>query len=1002
MKCESGDLTIKNKMSRLIKKKGFRLLSIILIISLIIIEISFQSVRTMAAFPDKPGFTISNISFNPSEPRVGEEIEVSGTITPTDFEISVPSKEIVLVLDVSGSMSEEVTVKCENEREEHWIEEKWEWQYVKVSDGYWTRWGWTDERWEWKYVKVSDGHWQDDYCSEHQKFGEHNYSSTKIAELKKAANNFVDKMKNVPNLKIGIVAYSSKSWINPNGKDGNESTRSIDSSSNHEIPRYQSVGDNLLNITDSRLPNMINSLEALGGTNTGEGMRKAAYMLRNENGASKTIVLMSDGLPTFYSVSGSNNRSYYTTIDSTNPYYAGSGSGDNSGYCLNYAKTIGGLIEYRDYNVFSIGYGLNNTGNEKLRQIHESMGGTLPSNNEDDDEKTYFATDNGAIDAVFQNIATQIINNYVIKDVTFNSQMIGEFELAGGGDTILVPDIQYKKDENNSNLSKIRYHAEPYTFTFKIKASEAGYFSDIFNDSYISFPWNNETISSSMPDCSINIIDNELPNIQATLASVSKNPCKLGDDVTVTYNINPQDFVYEDMSSQLIPKDVAIILDTSSSMKTVIDGNGNGSGGGPLISTLWVDLLKNNILDNKNIKFGIVTADSNSEIESYLTDGKSLHGIVGNIDSSSDSTSDMKLAMEKAEAILNGNGSREGAGKYVVIISMGNLKNVDQGEEVLRNKGYNVISMTFESSENDNLKNFHNKLIENGNRGSIQDSFIIAGDKHNNIKFGMDEIAFKLGSNMTYGTYNFGDVKLNFDLNGNFDVVSGLEGNGDDRSTPAINIEYRNNNGVWHADSTTISFTIKPNKIGHLSFKENTDINGLANYISYIGINKPIKRAIGTPTIDVIPAVTVNHGLYEGIDNQSNAPIIKPSDKTDNGERKIFAKGAIIPMAASFDFYSNTTINLLLDENVSIDGDIKIYKVNSSGNLSTIGTISNNGSTTYPASIGDGLISGDKILILYNAKLPNKEGSYINSITVGGSSPAYATIHTAGGLPELF
>lgn len=991
MKFEYGSLKIKNKISRLVKKKGFRISSIILIISLIIVDISFQSVRTIAAFPDKPSFTISNIIFNPSEPKVGEEIEVSGTITPTDFEIPVPSKEIVLVLDVSGSMKDEVTVECTNPRVDHNVSSSDVYNsngkmYTKINNT------------KFEVTKINGYYYIKDYCKEHNKVGEHN--STKIAELKKAANNFVDKMRDVPNLKIGIVAYSSKSWINPNGNNGNESTRSIDSNSSHEIPGYQSAAIDLLNNTDSRLPNMINNLEALGGTNTGEGMRKAAYMLRNENGASKTVVLMSDGLPTFYSVRGSNNRNYYTTIDSTNPYYAGSGSGDDSGDCLKYAKAIGGLIEDRNYNVFSIGYGLNDSGNEKLRQIHESMGGTLPSDNKDDDVKTYFETDNGAIDAVFQNIATQIINNYVIRDVMFNSQMINEFELAGGGNTISVPDIQYKKDESNSNSSKIRYHAEPYTFTFRIKASKVGYFSDIFKNSYISFPWNTGTISSNIPYCNINIIDNELPNIQATLASVNKNPCKLGDDVTVTYNINPQDFVYEDMSSQLIPKDVAIILDTSSSMKTVIDGNGNG--GGPLISTLWVDLLKNNILDNKNIKFGIVTADSNAEIESYLTDGKSLHGIVGNIDSSSDSTSDMKLAMEKAEAILNGNGSRQGASKYVVIISMGNLNNVDQGKEILKNKGYNVISMTFESSANDNLKNFHNKLIENGNRGPIQDNFIIAEDKHSNIKLGMDEIAFKLGNDMTYGTYNFGDVKLNLDLNGNFDVVSGLEGNGDNRSTPAISIEYRNDNGVWHADSTTISFTIRPNKIGHLSFKENTDVNDLANYISYIGINKSIKRAIRTPVIDVISAVTVNHGIYEGINNQSNMPIIKPSDITDEGEEKIFAKGAIIPMAASFDFYSDTTIKLLLDENIPIDGDVKIYKVNNKGSLSIIGTISNNASTTYTASIGNGLISGDKILILYNAKLPNKEGSYRNSITVGGASPTYATIHTVGELPELF
>ncbi|HBA03883.1 MAG TPA: hypothetical protein DCW51_08005, partial [Clostridium sp.] len=89
----------------------------------------------------KPAFEVKINSVSPEFPKVGEDITVSGEIIPKPFEAEVPAKEIVLVLDVSGSMADNV--------------------YVNGK------------------------------------------SSTKIAELKKAAKNFVDKMKDVPNLKIG-------------------------------------------------------------------------------------------------------------------------------------------------------------------------------------------------------------------------------------------------------------------------------------------------------------------------------------------------------------------------------------------------------------------------------------------------------------------------------------------------------------------------------------------------------------------------------------------------------------------------------------------------------------------------------------------------------------------------------------------------------------------------------------------------------------------------------
>lgn len=140
-------------------KKVIALMGMILIIGIAF----FSSVVSVnASVATKPSFTVSIDSVTPKLAIVGEDITIKGTITPESFEAEVPEREIIMVLDTSASMSETVR-------------------------------------------------------------GEHNNTtdSTRIAELEKAAKAFVEKMKEVANLKISIVSYSSLATINPNGKDGN-------------------------------------------------------------------------------------------------------------------------------------------------------------------------------------------------------------------------------------------------------------------------------------------------------------------------------------------------------------------------------------------------------------------------------------------------------------------------------------------------------------------------------------------------------------------------------------------------------------------------------------------------------------------------------------------------------------------------------------------------------------------------------------------------------------
>ena len=194
---------------------------------------------------------------------VNNDITISGEITGRDFQLDYPEKELVLVLDVSESMNESVKGSGDN---------------CKLD---------------------SKG-----LCKTHKDANDPSkgaanhpakYENTKINKLKDAAKEFINTLNNgkdgiqsVKNLKIAIVSYNSNgSSVLTNGF--------IDSS----------------NATD--LNTAINKLEVSkdknvkNGTNTGKGLRKALYLLNKDNTkANKSIVLMSDGLPTYCTVVDTN------------------------------------------------------------------------------------------------------------------------------------------------------------------------------------------------------------------------------------------------------------------------------------------------------------------------------------------------------------------------------------------------------------------------------------------------------------------------------------------------------------------------------------------------------------------------------------------------------------------------------------------------------------------------------------------------------------------------
>jgi len=928
-----------DKMKKRIGYKAILCIGLILCMTATLVMTSASNASAEVA--TKPAFEVKINSVSPEFPKVGEDITVSGEIIPKPFEAEVPAKEIVLVLDVSGSMAEETDVKCTNKRLDRYCT-----SHHSSNPNH------KRERVNWQH------NWVDDYCVEHNKVGKHN--TTRISELKKAAKNFVDKMKDVPNLKIGIVAYSSNASIK-------------------EVEDEILIDANKVN----DLKEVINNLKADGGTNTGEGLRKATYLLSTSKGknANKTVVLMSDGVPTFYSYYYSYYYKYfYEEIDDSNPKFDGKGN-ELDDDAVEYANIIGERIKESTNNVFSIGYGLGNEKsepNKTLKKIHESMGGT---------ESNFFASDNGAIDSVFQNIATEILATYAINNVKMDMNLKSGFSLKVGGNKVDIDNVLYKTDGKVKD-GKVTYIADPVTFKFVIKSKVTGQ-HELFTGSTVSFPWkDNEIITAPVPSISVNIDKNELPNIKAKLTSPSEVDAYPGDEIKVTYDIKPENFVFKDSEndSTLSEKEIVFLLDTSK------------NGGDNYLKDskhLWSGLLNDYNKKDSMAKFGLVTYSDKAEIELGLTDAKDIKNELKDVTPSFSTERNIGNALEKADSILT-NGNKR-ATKYIIILAAGDVSYDINKINAVKNKGYNIISLKLGTSGSDDINNTKSlKWLHNELWGSEDDYFNAVRENGGAVNNKVKEIALRL-STKRYKSYIFDDVKLNFNIGDEFDVVSGLKSVGSGSSynyeleIPEVRYTYDVENKIYKASGSQVSFIIKPMEHGELKFKESNTIT----YTNLIG--EMAKFNIETPTIIVRGQTDILHGIYNGYDSKTEKYNIDTIERT-------LAKEATVTFGATFETYSSkANIGLNVPSNAKIQDIPKVYKIDEEGNLQLLGDmVMNSTDSLYSYTLGGNVVKDDSIIVLYTITLPKDEGSYENIISVDGvEAPAKFNVGKEA-LPDLF
>jgi hypothetical protein len=394
----------------------------------------------------KPQIIVDNPPIiSPENPKVGEDVEVTYTLRPQPFQhnISKP-KEIVLVLDRSGSMREKL--RCEH--------------------------GYTHSHWYNGQICNPSG-------------------ETKIQALKDAAKKFIQDFSNEENLKIGIVSYEYEATID---------SPLLDVKTNNK---------NLQDIIDRISPD--------GGTNPGDGIRKAGYLLKNsgDESSNKTIVFMSDGLPTGYTTY-SRSHNYYLPLDNETPRVRGS-----EYYGKDYALEIGDIIKnkFKNSNIFTIGYGLDRDGNSTMRDIHESMGGMS--------ENFYESSNN--IGDIFNKISDDIKKQYKIEDQKLDLNLDSSVQLVSD---IKYGDIVYTRQEDGW------YTANPVQIKFKMRCNKKGTIDIVKEGSSFKYKdiFGNE-VNVDIPPLSIHIGTNSKVTIKVRDSSgVIDNTYDSSDNVGKRYD----------------------------------------------------------------------------------------------------------------------------------------------------------------------------------------------------------------------------------------------------------------------------------------------------------------------------------------------------------------------------------------------------------------------------------------------------------------------------------
>ena len=384
------------------------------------------------------------------------DITINATSTSTSpvIETKTPVADIMLVLDVSRSMREDITSysyeyvadNTPEARDDRGILNRETTYYINVDGSYkkmqYSYGGWfTDAGW-----RVATGDYSSDDAANSKYdnckiYTRTSSTETRLAALKNAVNQFIDDTaKKSPNSKIGITAFSSAGYGPTNKGDHN--------GSHGTGKELQIVSENA-----NSLKKFVGELKANGGTDPAVGLNAAKAELdkAKDDKKPKYVILFTDGAPTG---DRTDNRWSSEAVTKSN-------------------KAAASLKKDNFSTVYTILFGVGENSNEQI--FLKGNGTTQYPGIASSPECAKTANDAASLTQIFQSISGTINKNVDITGATITDVIDKRFEIVDGNDGIVTQrdDGTYQVQWTDQTIKHTTNGTNGWSRTITVKAKDS-------------------------------------------------------------------------------------------------------------------------------------------------------------------------------------------------------------------------------------------------------------------------------------------------------------------------------------------------------------------------------------------------------------------------------------------------------------------------------------------------------------------------------------------------
>lgn len=454
------------------------------------------------------------------------DITINATSTSTSpiIETKTPVADIMLVLDVSGSMRNNITSysyeyvanNTPEARADGMILNRETTYYINVDGSYKKMWWYgggifTSARW-----RVGTGDYFSDADAADSKYNNckiytrTSSTETRLDALKSAVNQFIDDTaKKSSNSKIGITVFSSDGYNKPSG----------DYYGNHGAFVNLGVVGDANSEKVNELKTFVNNLRANGGTDPAVGLKDAKKKLDDMDDTNpKYVVLFTDGKPTG---GGSEWNSTAQKNAETQASELRTGRRNNA--------------KVKDpYTVYTIGFALNDEGERAKTFL---SGGPYKDRNYPDGKYPGIASssdcaktadDAASLTQIFQSISSTINKNVDITGATITDVIDDRFEIVdnNGGSVTKRDDGTYQVQWTDQTIKHTTDGTNGWSKTITVKAKD-------------SFIGGNNIPTNVSPDSKISVgdlekvLDQPTVNVKVNLLIQNKEITIYKGDTTV-------------------------------------------------------------------------------------------------------------------------------------------------------------------------------------------------------------------------------------------------------------------------------------------------------------------------------------------------------------------------------------------------------------------------------------------------------------------------------------